>query len=138
MKTTSADYSRLDSRRQALLQQLADLRELRRGSLSEQFSYVKHADGSAVKRGPYPLFTRKEGRTTISKRLGDPGVVPLYRQQIQALRQFETGVDQLVGVGEQLKPSGMHRSVRGANAILALWCCILRGHFEEFWASRNS
>jgi hypothetical protein len=26
----------------------------------------------------------------------------LYRQQIQALRQFEVVVDQLVGVGEQL------------------------------------
>ena len=30
-------------------------------------------------------------------------------------------------VGERLKQSGMHWSVRGANAILALRCCILSG-----------
>jgi hypothetical protein len=102
MKMTTPEYSRLDVRRQTLLQQLADLRELRRGSLSEQFLQVKHADGSVVKRGPYPLFTRKKDGKTISKRLSDPAVVSLYRQQIQALRQFETVVDQLVGVGEQL------------------------------------
>jgi hypothetical protein len=41
-------------------------------------------------------------------------------------------------VGERLKQSGMHWSVRGANAILALRCCILSGRFEDFWASRNS
>jgi uncharacterized protein DUF6788 len=102
MKTTSSDYSNLERRRQALLEQLAGLRELRRGSLCEQFLELKHADGSVVKRGPYPLLTRKQGGKTLSVRLTDPGLVPLYRQQIQALRQFETVVDQLVGVGEEL------------------------------------
>jgi hypothetical protein len=34
--------------------------------------------------------------------LGDPQLVPLYRQQIQAMRQFEGVVDQLIRVGEQL------------------------------------
>ena len=102
MKTTSSAYSNLEHRRQALLEQLAGLRELRRGSLTEQFLRVKHADGSVVQRGPYPLLTRKEGGKTLSVRLTDPQLVPLYRQQIQALRQFETVVDQLVGVGEEL------------------------------------
>ena len=102
MKTTSPDYARLEHRRQGLLQQLADLRELRKGSLTEQFLRVKHADGSIVQRGPYPLFTRKEGGRTLSVRLSDPAVASLYRQQIQALRQFETVVGQIVGVGEQL------------------------------------
>lgn len=102
MKVTSTGYSNLENRRQALLEQLTELRELRRGSLTEQFLQVKHADGSIVKRGPYPLLTRKEGNKTISQRLTDPELLPLYRQQIQALRQFETVVDQLVGVGEQL------------------------------------
>jgi len=102
MKTASPYYSNLEHRRQALLEQLADLRELRRGSLTEQFLQVQHADGSVVKRGPYPLLTRKQGGQSLSVRLTDPEVVPLYRQQIQALRQFETVVDQLVGVGEQL------------------------------------
>ncbi len=102
MKTNSPHYARLEHRRQALLEQLADLRELRRGSLTDQFLELKHADGSVVKRGPYPLFTRKESGKTLSVRLNDPALVSLYRQQIQALRQFESVVDQLIGVGEQL------------------------------------
>jgi hypothetical protein len=102
MKTSSADYPNLEHQRQALLRQLSDLRELRRGSLTEQFLTVKHADGSRVKRGPYPLLTRKEANKTRSVRLTDPALVPLYRQQIRALRQFETVVEQLVRVGEQL------------------------------------
>jgi hypothetical protein len=78
------------------------LQELRRGSLTEQFLTVKRKDGSRVKRGPYPLLTRKQGQKTVSLRLTDPALVPLYRQQIQAMRQFETVVDGLVQVGEQL------------------------------------
>jgi hypothetical protein len=39
-------------------------------------------------------------------------------------------------IGERLKQSGMHWSVRGANTIIALRCCILSGRFEDFWASR--
>ncbi len=40
-------------------------------------------------------------------------------------------------MGERLKQSGMRWSVRGANAIIALRCCILSGRFEDFWASRG-
>ena len=102
MKKPPPNYPNLESQRQMLLRQLSDLRELRRGSLTEQFLTVKHADGSKVRRGPYPLLTRKEAKKTVSQRLNDPALVPLYRQQIQAMRQFENIVDQLVRVGEQL------------------------------------
>lgn len=102
MKQSSSDYPNLEQQRQGLLRQLADLRELRRGSLTEQFLTVKHADGSKVRHGPYPLLTRKEAKKTVSVRLTEPALVPLYRRQIQTLRAFETVVDQLVRVGEQL------------------------------------
>ena len=39
-------------------------------------------------------------------------------------------------IGQRLKQSGMRWSVRGANAIIALRCCILSDRFEDFWASR--
>jgi len=102
MKTPVSQYANLQQQRQGLLRQLADLRELRRGSLTEQFLTVKHADGSTVKRGPYPLLTRKDAQKTLSVRLTDPALVPLYRRQIQTMRQFEAVVDQLVRVGEEL------------------------------------
>jgi hypothetical protein len=128
MKTSSSDYSNLEQQRQGLLRQLANLRELRRGSLTEQFLTVKHADGSKVRRGPYPLLTRKEAQKTVSMRLTDPALVPLYRQQIQAMRQFESVVDQLARVGEQLSdlavaevvpkktPGGTGTKRRGASS----------------------
>ena len=38
--------------------------------------------------------------------------------------------------GQRLKLSGMHWTVRGANAIIALRCCQLSGRWEEFWEAR--
>ena len=38
-------------------------------------------------------------------------------------------------IGERLKQSGMRWSVRGANDIIALRCCIISGRFEDIGAS---
>lgn len=38
-----------------------------------------------------------------------------------------------VAIGERLKLSGMHWTVRGADAIIALRCSRLSGRFEDFW-----
>lgn len=40
-------------------------------------------------------------------------------------------------VGGRLKKSGMHWSVRGANAILALRCSIKSGRYPSFWDRRE-
>lgn len=39
-------------------------------------------------------------------------------------------------IGARLKRSGMHWSMRGANAIMALRCIRLSGRFEDFWEWR--
>ena len=41
-------------------------------------------------------------------------------------------------IGGRLKQSGMHWTVRGANAIIALRCCIESGTFEDYWESRRA
>lgn len=41
-------------------------------------------------------------------------------------------------IGSRLKQSGMFWTVRGANAILALRCCLLNDRFEDYWASRSA
>lgn len=41
-----------------------------------------------------------------------------------------------VVVGARLKRAGMHWTVAGADAILALRCCKLSGRFEDFWERR--
>lgn len=41
-------------------------------------------------------------------------------------------------ISRRLKQSGMHWSVRGANAIIALRCCIESNKFEDYWESRRA
>ena len=41
-----------------------------------------------------------------------------------------------VAIGTRLKRTGMHWTVPGANAIIALRCCKLSGRFEDFWEWR--
>jgi hypothetical protein len=41
-------------------------------------------------------------------------------------------------IGQRLKLSGMHWTVKGANAIIALRCCQMSNRWEEFWESRAS
>jgi len=36
-------------------------------------------------------------------------------------------------IGQRLKNSGMFWTVKGANAIIALRCCLASGLFEQFW-----
>ncbi len=40
-------------------------------------------------------------------------------------------------IGTRLKRAGMHWSVAGADAIIALRCCKLSGRFEDFWERRS-
>ena len=42
-----------------------------------------------------------------------------------------------VAIGTRLKRAGMHWSVSGANAIIALRCAKLSGRFEDFWERRS-
>jgi hypothetical protein len=39
-------------------------------------------------------------------------------------------------IGARLKRAGMHWTVHGADAIIALRCTILSGRFEDFWERR--
>ena len=41
-----------------------------------------------------------------------------------------------LAIGARLKRAGMHWTVAGANAIIALRCCKLSGRFEDFWERR--
>lgn len=47
----------------------------------------------------------------------------------------ESGCKRAIGL--RLKEGGMFWTVAGANAIIALRCCLLSGRFEEFWERRS-
>ena len=42
-----------------------------------------------------------------------------------------------VSIGTRLKRAGMHWTLKGANAIIALRCCHLSGRSQDFWERRN-
>jgi hypothetical protein len=41
-------------------------------------------------------------------------------------------------IGSRLKQSGMFWTVRRANDIIALRCCLLNGRFEDYWEARRA
>jgi hypothetical protein len=43
-----------------------------------------------------------------------------------------------VGIATRLKGSGMHWTIEGANAIIALRCRRLSRRDDEYWAPRNA
>ncbi len=43
-----------------------------------------------------------------------------------------------VAIGTRLKRAGMHWTFNGANAIIALRCCMLSGRFQDFWERRST
>jgi hypothetical protein len=43
-----------------------------------------------------------------------------------------------VAIGTRLKRAGMHWTLAGADAIIALRCCRLSGRFEAFWERRSA
>jgi hypothetical protein len=39
-------------------------------------------------------------------------------------------------IGQRLKQSSMFWTVKGANSIIVLWCCLLSNRWEDFWEYR--
>ena len=89
-------------RRKELLEELAALEQMRRGSLSSQVFEAVRKDGTRVLRGPYMLYTFKEKGKTVSRRVNDPDLVPRYQAQIGAFRRFEAISAELIRIGEKI------------------------------------
>jgi hypothetical protein len=92
----------LKARRQEILEELAKLHEIRRGSITEQYVETTRKDGTPKRRGPYPLYTFKEKGKTISRRLTDRDLVPVYRSQIEKFRRFQDLTAELLVIGEEI------------------------------------
>ena len=67
-----------------------------------------------------------------SLRMGPP---PVFRSQaVRLIRCRRVRVRRVVC--SRLKRGGMHWTVEGANAIIALQCNLLSGRFEDLWEQR--
>ncbi len=96
------DIDSLRQRRGEIIREIASLDQMRRGSVVEQYVEVVRKDGSKARRGPYPLYSFKEKKKTVSRRLKDRAQAELFRGQIQAFRRFQELTAELVEIGERL------------------------------------
>lgn len=93
---------RLRIRRNKILKEISALEQIRRGSVVEQFIETVKADGSIIQRGPYALYSYKESKKTVSRRVSNPELVKVYREQIKAFRRFQELNTELTSVGEKI------------------------------------
>jgi hypothetical protein len=81
----------LESRRDAVLQEMRSIRSMRRGGISEQYLKV-HRRGikEPTTRGPYYVLSRHEPRTgkTVSQRLTSKEAVERARTDIASYQRF--------------------------------------------------
>ena len=98
----------IQQRRRQILDELASLDLMRRGSLTEQFVEAAGRDGRPRRRGPYPLYTFKSGGKTVSRRLRGPEQVNRYRKQVQTGHRFQELTRELMALGEALCDQILH------------------------------
>jgi hypothetical protein len=72
--------------------------------------------------------------------MAQPGFGTRLRNYSRKPLRFTTGVVEAgckVVIGTRLERAGMHRTVKGANTIIALRCSRLSVRFEDFWERRS-
>lgn len=93
---------KLRNKRNNILKELSELEQIRRGSVVEQYVETVKADGTKGQRGPYTLYSYKEKKKTVSRRVSNPELVKVYREQIKAFRRFQELTVELTSVGETI------------------------------------
>ena len=93
---------KLNAQRTQIIEQIAALGPMRRGSISEQMLPYRKPDGSTGRRGPYLTYTFKQGGKTCGKHLRNQDQADRYQCQIQNYRQYQELSAQLVQVSQAL------------------------------------
>ena len=113
----------LESRRKHVLAELAGIRSLRKGSLNEQwFPVVRDGKKTKKLRGPYFVWSHKEGKKTVSERLKDERAVALAQQDAANYRRFRElcgdleGLIAALGEAEREELESTHNAKKGLKS----------------------
>ena len=102
--------------RQEILDQIAALGPMRRGSVTRQHLPTRRKDGSVGRRGPYWTYTFKHRNKTCGKHLRDDEEAQVYREQIEAFRRYQALSAELVSVSQRLADLDVHQSEGKKNS----------------------
>ncbi len=87
----------LEEKRERVLEQMRAIRSMRRGSVTEQYLKVPHkGKRKPVVRGPYWVYTWKEGGKTVGQRLSREEAaqikkdVEAHKKFVALCKEFET------------------------------------------------
>ena len=93
----------LEQRRRAILEQMAAIRSMRRGTVNQQYLRVPHKGRASPKLcGPYFVLTGKRAGRTVSQRLTSPQQVAAARADIAAHQRFVELCKEFEQLTEQL------------------------------------
>ncbi len=80
----------IEERRRVVLNQLAAIRSLRKGTLNEQWApVVRDGKETGELRGPYFVFSYKVGSKTVSERIKGEQAQQWARQDAQSYKRFK-------------------------------------------------
>jgi hypothetical protein len=96
------ELKREQERKKEIIKQLGNLKDMRRGSVTEQYYNAKHKDGSVVRQGPYFLYSYKDKGRSISRRLSGSVEAERIREEIEEFRRFEELSSQLIDVSHRI------------------------------------
>ena len=94
--------SQLLHERELLLDEMAQLGPMRKGSVSEFSIPSRRKNGTRQVRGPYRKYTVKKHNKTQGRHLKTKDEADLYRRQIEQYRHFEKLAARFVDIGEQM------------------------------------
>jgi hypothetical protein len=90
-----------EKKRREILEEMATITRMRRGTVNEQYFEVRQKDGSVVRHGPYFLYSRTEKGRSFSKRIGAEEA-DRYREETEQCRRFKELSNRCVLVCEEL------------------------------------
>ena len=110
----------VERRREAIVEEMLSLRGMRRGTVNRQHLKVQlKSQAEPVRRGPYYVWSRREGNQTRSRRLRSEEEVEKARRQVaehkrfrelcEEFEQLTEKLGKLEAEGERLEPKKKRR-----------------------------
>jgi len=79
----------IEKKREAILEEMRAIRFMKRGTINQQYLKVRQKGREEpVLRGPYYVFSRREGQKTVSRRLTSPQQLKQAQDDVAAHKKF--------------------------------------------------